>query len=44
MKLFSASVSIGIIKTSSKNKDTLLALKDDRMLNDIHSADQVPDF
>ena len=30
--------------TSSKNDNTLLALKDDHMLNDIHSADQLPDF
>ena len=44
MKLFSASVSIGAMETSSKNKDTLLAPKDDRMLNDIYSADQLPDF
>ena len=30
--------------TSSKNEDTLLAPEDDRMLNDIYSKDELPDF
>lgn len=30
--------------TSSKNENTLLASEDDHMLNDIYSADQLPDF
>ncbi|KAH9648550.1 Integrase catalytic domain-containing protein [Citrus sinensis] len=33
------------IKTSnSKNRDTLIAAEDDRMLNDIYPLDQLPDF
>ena len=33
------------IKTkNSKNRDTLIAPKDDRMLNDIYPPDQLPDF
>ncbi|KAH9724699.1 hypothetical protein KPL70_007586 [Citrus sinensis] len=33
------------IKTSnSKNRDTLIAPEDDRMLNDIYPSDQLPDF
>ena len=33
------------IKTSnSKNRDTLIAPEDDRMLNDIYPPDQLPDF
>ena len=33
------------IKTSiSKNRDTLVAPEDDRMLNDIYPPDQLPDF
>ena len=33
------------IKTkNSKNRDTLLAPEDDRMLNDIYPPDQLPDF
>ena len=28
----------------SKNEDTLVALEDDRMLNDIYSDDELPDF
>ncbi|KAH9670869.1 Integrase catalytic domain-containing protein [Citrus sinensis] len=33
------------IKTSnSKNRDTLIAAKDDRMFNDIYRPDQLPDF
>ncbi|KAH9670243.1 hypothetical protein KPL70_016903 [Citrus sinensis] len=33
------------IKTSnSKNRDTLIAAEDDRMLNDIYPPDQLPDF
>ncbi|KAH9745941.1 hypothetical protein KPL70_004261 [Citrus sinensis] len=33
------------IKTSnSKNRDTLIAAEDDRMLNDIYPSDQLPDF
>jgi len=30
--------------TSSKNEDTLLAPEDDRMLNDVYSEDELPDF
>ncbi|KAH9744418.1 Integrase catalytic domain-containing protein [Citrus sinensis] len=30
--------------TSSKNGDTLLTLDDDRMLNDVYSEDELPDF
>ena len=30
--------------TSSKNEDTLFAPEDDRMLNDIYSEDELPDF
>lgn len=30
--------------TSSKNEDTLLAPEDDCILNDIYSANQLPDF
>ena len=29
---------------SSKNEDTLLAPEDDRMLNDVYSEDELPDF
>ena len=33
------------IKTkNSKNRDTLIAPEDDRMLNDVYSLDQLPDF
>ena len=33
------------IKTStSKSRDTLIAPEDDRMLNDIYTPDQLPDF
>ena len=33
------------VKTStSKNLDTLIALEDDCMLNDIYPLDQLPDF
>lgn len=33
------------MKTSSvKNRDTLVAFEDDRMLNDIYPADQLPNF
>ena len=33
------------IKTSnSKNRDTLIALEDDRMLNDVYPPDKLPDF
>ena len=32
------------METLSKNKDILLAPKDDCMLNDIYSVDQLPDF
>ena len=30
--------------TSSKNEDTLVALDDNRMLNDVYSEDEFPDF
>ncbi|KAK9214749.1 hypothetical protein WN944_006748 [Citrus x changshan-huyou] len=30
--------------TSSKNEDTLLVPEDDRMLNDVYSEDELPDF
>lgn len=33
------------VKTSSvKNRDTLVAAEDDRMLNNIYMADEFPDF
>ena len=30
--------------TSSKNEDTLVALNENRMLNDVFSEDELPDF
>lgn len=41
---FSRKNGVWIKTINSKNQDTLIAPEDDRMLNDIHPLDQLPDF